>query len=408
MRICFFSIVTYWHGLRGGMQNHNKLLLEGLAERGHEITVISTCHPDGIQSEQRNNLTLYYLSNTQFGSARKGWKSQSLNIFSHLNQTKNFDLICSQGPFFPPIREHLIKNIPLVTLVQAHEAWVMLSEINQFVTLRTNFPDVTRRILSFIYYYLKWEVSNFQKSDLIIPPSHEVAKSLQSWYFIKPDKIKTIYNAVDTKHFKPDSKAKRRILKQYPQLKRKKIILFLSHVTKQKGLHLLIKILPSLVNQHPNLTVIVVGGGDYLEQAKKNSFELGVADQMVFTDMVEIDTIPDYINAADIFVLPTLRREGLPLSILEVMACKKPVITTNIGGNTSVIKNGINGVLIPPKNMHQLEQSIILLLNNEKLASKLAQKGYESIIENFELKKMLDCYETLLSEQVDVSRKSKI
>jgi glycosyltransferase involved in cell wall biosynthesis len=88
------------------------------------------------------------------------------------------------------------------------------------------------------------------------------------------------------------------------------------------------------------------------------------------------------------------------------MACKKPVITTNIGGNTSVVKNGINGVLIPPRNMHQLEQSIKLLLNNEKLASRLAQKGYESIIRDFNLNKMLDSYETLLLEQVDVSRKS--
>jgi glycosyltransferase involved in cell wall biosynthesis len=256
------------------MQNHNKLLLEGLAERGHEITVISTCHPDGIHSEQRNNLTLYYLSNTQFGSARKGWKSQSLKMFSHLNETKGFDLICSQGPFFPPITHPVKNTLPIITLIQAHEAWVTLSEINQFITLPSNFPDVTKRILSFIYYYLKWEISNFQKSDLIIPPSHEVAKSLQSWYFIKPDKIKTIYNAVDTKHFKPDSKAKRRILKHYPQLKRKKIILFLSHVTKQKGLHLLIKILPSLVNHHPNLMVVVVGGGDYLKEAKRISFEL--------------------------------------------------------------------------------------------------------------------------------------
>ena len=132
MKICFFSIVTYWHGLRGGMQNHNKLLLEGLAERGHEITVISTCHPDGIQSEQRNNLTLYYLSNTQFGSARKGWRNESLKAYLALNELERFDVICSQQPFFPSIPAKVRSNTPIVTFIQGHEGWMLLSEVIDF------------------------------------------------------------------------------------------------------------------------------------------------------------------------------------------------------------------------------------------------------------------------------------
>jgi len=174
----------------------------------------------------------------------------------------------------------------------------------------------------------------------------------------------------------------------------------LSHVTRQKGLHLLLKVCPLLLRDEPDIMILVVGGGEYLEEAKEMSHQLGLVDQVIFTGMVDIDSIPDYITAADIFILPTLRKEGLPLSILEVMACKVPVITTNIGGNTSVIKNGLNGILIPPGNTSQLEQAIRSLLNDKEVASKLAEKGYEAILETFNLNKMLNSYERMLEHQV--------
>jgi glycosyltransferase involved in cell wall biosynthesis len=148
--------------------------------------------------------------------------------------------------------------------------------------------------------------------------------------------------------------------------------------------------------------LVVVGGGDFLHEAKKMSVQLGVSDHIIFTDMVDINSIPDYINTADIFILPTLRKEGLPLSILEVMACKKPVITTNIGGNTSVIKNGLNGILVPPGDTSKLEEAIRHLLNDRKLAHSLAEKGYESVMQTFGLEQMLDSYEKLLLNQIVV------
>ena len=251
-----------------------------------------------------------------------------------------------------------------------------------------------------------WEFCNFRRSTIIVPPSDEVAKSIRRWFLVSPDKVKTIYNGVDTNRFKPDSTAKKRVLRSYPQLSGKRIILFMSHVTRQKGLHLLIRIVPQLVQEYSDLKIMVVGGGDYLDEAKKMARKLGIADCMLFTGMVDIDSIPDYINAADLFILPTLRKEGLPLSILEAMACKKPVITTNIGGNPSVVKNGINGILIKPASTRELRQSLHLLLNEERLASRLAHNAYESIKEHFSLNRMIDSYETLLENHLAIKSNS--
>jgi glycosyltransferase involved in cell wall biosynthesis len=384
------------------MENHGRLLLEGLAARGHNITVISTRHPSGIEYERKGNIQLHYLSRTTFGSARKGWRKESQKAFLHLNQSQRFDIICSQQAIFPAIPRKLTFNTPIVTFIQGHEGWMLLSELNRFISLKKNFNHMIKAIIAFVYFYSMWEFVNFKKSKVIVPPSDEVARSLSRWFCLDPNKINIIYNGIDTNRFKPDSTAKERILSRHIQLSGKRILLFMSHVTRQKGLHLLIKLFPSLLREHHNLMILVVGGGDYLEEAKRLSFRLGVADHILFTDMVDIDSIPDYINAADIFVLPTLRKEGLPLSILEAMACKKPVITTDIGGNPSVVKNGKNGILVPPANTDELEKSIQLLLRDDELVSRLAENGYESVIASFNLNRMLDSYESLLEKQIAI------
>jgi glycosyltransferase involved in cell wall biosynthesis len=388
------------------MENFGKLLLEGLATRGHKITVISSRHPSGITYEEKGNIQIYYLPNTEFGSVRKGWRKESQNKFSALNDTIRFDIICSQQPIFPPISKEVRSNTPIVTFIQGHEGWMMLSELNRFLNFKHHPTILIKSITSFLYYYLMWERPNFRLSDLIITPADEVTSSLQKWFFLKPNKIKTIYNGVDTNLFRPDPTAKQRLMERYPQLSGQKIVLFMSHVTPQKGLHLLLKVLPSLAPQKNNVSLLVVGGGDFLEGAKEMAFQLSINNRVTFTGMMDVESLPDYINAADIFVLPTLRKEGLPLSILEAMACKIPVITTNIGGNASVVKNGFNGLLIPPGDMTKLEESISLLLHDSGLSHQLADNGYHFVQQKFSAQKMLDDCESQMIKQVEMKRPS--
>jgi glycosyltransferase involved in cell wall biosynthesis len=406
MRICFFSSVTYWHGLKGGMENFGKILLEGLSRRGHEITVISSRHPSGKDYEEEGNIRLFYLSNTEFSSLRHGWRKESRKKFIDLCNTSRFDIICAQQPNFPPIPRGIRSNTPIVTFIQGHEGWMMLSELTSLIHCKC-FPKAFIKIMAtFLYHYLWWELPNFWHSDLIITPATEVSSSLRKWFFLSSSKIKTIYNGVNTNHFKPDQTARDRIINKYPQLSGQKIVLFMSHVTPQKGLHLLLKVLPALLARGNDVTLFVVGGGDFLAEAKEIALQLGINKRVIFSGMVDIEALPDHINAADVFVLPTLRKEGLPFSIIEAMACKIPVIASDIGGNASAIKNGINGILIPPGNIAQLEESIHLLLNDKVVANRLAENGYQSATNNFSEEKMTDQFELLMKDAHVMKRTS--
>ena len=97
MNICFFSLVTCWHGVKGGMEIHGKILCEGLIKRGHEVTVISARHPADKEYEEVNGIKIYYLIETGFSTYWKKWGKESLKKFDQLNRMKYFDIVLSQS-----------------------------------------------------------------------------------------------------------------------------------------------------------------------------------------------------------------------------------------------------------------------------------------------------------------------
>ncbi len=91
-------------------------------------------------------------------------------------------------------------------------------------------------------------------------------------------------------------------------------------------------------------------------------FDMGLEREVIFAGPVLHEEAASYINACDLFVLPTIRQEGLPFAILEAMACQKPVIVTQIGGISSVVRDGSNGILVAPGDLEKLQEAIGLLL----------------------------------------------
>ena len=80
------------------MEVHGKLLAEELIKKGHDLTFISTKHPDGKKFENQGGIEIHYLKNTIFGSQWKRWKEESVNKFLELDEKKKFDCVYACGP----------------------------------------------------------------------------------------------------------------------------------------------------------------------------------------------------------------------------------------------------------------------------------------------------------------------
>lgn len=391
MNICFFSIVTFWHGVKGGMDLHGKQLLEGLAARGHKVIVITTRHPYSKDFEEINGIRIYYLKNTIYGSPRKGWGKASRDKFKEIIRQEKIDIAVSQSKGgYGIIKEALARKIPLITIMHGYETMILYSVIKQVLNFKKGWVNLGKTLISSLFYSIFMEYPLLTKSLLIISPSADVANVLASRPFIGRDKIKVISYGIDLNKFVPSEsqrKATRKALKLDDQ---DKVILFLSLISRQKGADIAIRAIKKLLLKNEKIKLILGGDGEYLPEAIDLANRLGISDKVIFPGFISNKDTSDYYNAADIFIFPTLRFESFGIVLAEAMACGKPVVASKIGSIPDVIDDGVNGILVPSGDYSKLAEKIDLLLNDKRISQELSENAKKKAHSKFGIKRMVD------------------
>ena len=144
----------------------------------------------------------------------------------------------------------------------------------------------------------------------------------------------------------------------------KKILLSVGTLHEVKGHTYLIDAVHRLSREGNDLIAVIVGSGPLEKKLKKRVEKLGLAQKVLLVGWEPHEKIPLWMNACDVFVLPSLN-EGFPAVIPEAMACGKPTIGTNVGGIPDVISNQNIGILTNPKDPESLAQAILESLDRE-------------------------------------------
>ena len=134
----------------------------------------------------------------------------------------------------------------------------------------------------------------------------------------------------------------------------------------------------------------------YYKRLCKN---LGIKRNVEFKGSIIGRKLVEYYQKSNVLVLPSLS-ESFGMVLLEAMACKKPVIGSNVGGIPYVIDNDQNGLLVPPKDPQALADAIIKILTNPQLAKKMGEEGYEKVIKNFTWENQVNTTKELIENEV--------
>jgi glycosyltransferase involved in cell wall biosynthesis len=182
-------------------------------------------------------------------------------------------------------------------------------------------------------------------------------------------------NGVDCEKFNPAVKGDE--VKAHYGLECFKIVLFVGALTrwhKYKGLNILLRAFKHV--KRNDVRLLIVGDGDLKGEYQRQCVSLGLSDKVVFAGNVPDKDLPKFYAASTMLVLPSKdRSEGFGLTILEANASGKPAIGSNVGGIPSVIKHGVNGLLVPPCDEKALASSISTLLEDETQAKKMGEAG---------------------------------
>ena len=391
MNVCFVSLVTVRHGVKGGMEVHGQLLNEGLVRLGHGVTVVASRHPAGVEAETRDGVRLRYARAGQFGSQRGAWAEECTRLVMALHREAPIDVLCCQQAVAPPslLRFARQSRVPIVVIMEGHEGLALISELRQAWSHKNGLGILPRRAAAFLYHHAQWERPLLRAADRIIAVSDEIARSLRRWFGVSHERIEVVYNGVDTQRFRPDPDRGAAMRKVLGLQDDEVMALFLSHVTRQKGLHVLLRALPRIRETWPRVRVVVAGVGDYLADGQALAERLGVSPHVAFLGEVPHARASEYLAASDIFVLPTLRYEGLPFALLEGMASEKPVLVSRVGGVTSVVRDGVNGVLVRAGDPAALAEGFMRLLADRDLARRLAHAARDTVLRAFSAEHMV-------------------
>jgi len=114
------------------------------------------------------------------------------------------------------------------------------------------------------------------------------------------------------------------------------------------------------------------------------------------------DDIKELTALSDIYVLPSCYREGVPRTLLEAASMAKPIVTTDTVGCREVVEDGVNGFLVPVKDVDELSEKIKLLVENPIIRDSMGKEGRKKAVEEFDIKKVLRQYLELYGEYIDV------
>ncbi len=394
MKIAMLSPVAPAHGI-GGVQDLVWSLARGLAAGGHQVTLITTGRPHGPAHEHVAGVEIRYLRGVPPMRATGRWRDLSERTVAALQAHRPLDVIHSQS--FCGL--HLAGRLPGVPVV----ATLHGTHVDELRTLaglmRENLRLLPRpsALLGGARAALLWammerryraEAPGLSRCEAVIATSREQRAVLERHYRVPADRLHEVWNGIDAAMFapRPADSARRAELGVPPG---EPLVLAVARLYQDKGIQHLLRAWPQVRARVPAAHLAVVGDGAYRSTLEQLTDRLGLGESVRFVGAVEPDALPALYAAADVFVNPTVRIDGYDLTILQAMACARPVVVSNIGSVPTAVTDGVDGELVPPGDSAALAAAIAGVLRRPDHARALAEAGRRTVAERFSLEAMV-------------------
>ncbi len=358
----------------GGIQTHTLHLSQKLKARGVGVLVITRHYPGLAHYEEVDGVPVYRVGN---GNSNKALAAVSyiLGALRVLYAQRNLYAVlhCHQmiSPMTIGLLARLLLRKPLV--VNPHRS----GPIGDVGILLRRRPITGRLRLAAAR---RW-------SDAFITISPDIYDELLHNGLAK-DKLWNIRNGVDVQHFSPASAAARAELRQSLGLPQRPTVVFTGRLVHEKGIDVLLAAWQGVARRLPDAQLVIVGEGDLRSGFETQAQELGIRDAVRFVG--GCDDVAPYLRAADAFVLPS-RAEGLPVSLLEAMACQLACVATRIGGTMQVLSDRVNGQLVPAEDVPALAAALVEALTAAE-AQQWATAARQHVVDHYSLDVVAERY----------------
>ena len=353
---------SFWPEI-GGPSSYLKAILPKLKDGGFEVDLVVRSKKSRYLEDAALDYRIHRL---------KDWPGKPVNYLRYflklLKVAKSSDIIYSQGPVssgYPSYLANKFLKKKFIVKITGDYAWENYSLKNEIIDV-LEFQN--KKIFGKFNALRKIQKKVCQAADKIVVPSKFLAKVAGYWG-VKDENIEVIYNGID---FKPLALGKEKARKEIGISGN--IILSVGRLVPWKGFKMLIKIMPELIKEYNFVRLVIVGDGPEMEVLETIKNNLGLHNKVYLVGAKSQEELKTYLAAADMFVLNTAY-EGFSHQILEAMAAGVPLITTNSGGNSELIKQGENGFMVKYNDELNLTEAIRGVFNYQDIREKFIEEG---------------------------------
>jgi glycosyltransferase involved in cell wall biosynthesis len=294
-----------------------------------------------------------------------------------LHKEYKFDIMHSHLSHMPDVLLKLFSRVSIPTVATVHSTIRMQQDVT--LANRSSFGELEwseRNTLLFFPIIEFLQKKYAKRVSRFIAVSDLTEKLIRKHLNVEKEKITVIHNGVDTRLFCPPTEAEKDERFSRPT------VVFIGRIMAKKGLDVLIKSIPKILQSVPETRFLFVGSGNisfYREMLKKE----GISRQnFSFIGHLGYFERPRILQQATVFVNPSFF-ENCSISILEAMSCNTAVIASEVGGNPEIIDSGRNGILVPPHRSGTLAESIVSLLRNESLNRAIGKEARRTVERSF-------------------------
>jgi len=379
----------------GGAQENTLITCKHLAQRGHDVTLITgpAIGPEGELFEQT-----------------KG-QDYKVVVLDRLRRAIN--------PFNDTLSYFQIKKLLRQLqpdIVHTHSAKAgILGRFAAHRLKRATKIVHTIHGLAFHQYQSQWlnkfyiaiEKSAAKRTDFFVSVANAMTAQATAVGIGRPEQYVTAYSAIEEDDFlEPISQERKREFRRKYGIDEDAIVLVtIARLFMLKGHEYIIESAKHLSKRFDKCIWLFVGDGNLSDHFKQQVRQLGLAERIKFTGLLPPSQIPLAIQSSDILVHCSLR-EGLARTLPQAMLCGRPAVSFDVDGAREVV-NENTGRLIEPKNIEQLTKACAELIEDEGLRKKLGENGRESVKEKFAPETMVDTieavYRKLLKQNKSVS-----
>jgi len=165
------------------------------------------------------------------------------------------------------------------------------------------------------------------------------------------------------------------------------VLAVIAQLIPRKGHRFLLRALPGLVTEFPGIRVIFFGQGELESRLRQQVGEAGLADRVLFAGFRT--DLPRILPCLDMVVHPALM-EGLGIALLQAAGAGVPIVAVNAGGMPEIVRDGNNGLLVPPGDSAALAAAILRLLSDRPLMQRMGQAGRALVESEFSIDRMVE------------------